>query len=101
MRNVPVVLGQLQLLTNGQRSAVLPYSEELAWAIHDSGLGLVVVFSHGEKKIIARGRTSYLVGFCRRWRQPFTSEIDFKPESAATIAGWFGKPRRSEFSTEF
>jgi hypothetical protein len=43
----------------------------------------------GAKKIIAVGCKSELVGKAKAWKQAYISALDFEPEKAMTVGGWF------------
>ncbi len=92
VRTVSVDLAFVHAL-DADRTAIFDFSEERAWAVHDAGFGVVIVEGQGRKALIARGRNSDLVGMCRKWGEPYRTEIGFKPESAVTIGGWFAKQR--------
>ena len=87
---VPVDLAFVRRLQPDQ-SAFFDFSDDIAWRVRQAGFGFIIVEGRGQRKIIAVGRRSDLIGKARAWNQPFTSVVDFEPESAFTAGGWFAR----------
>ena len=85
---VPVSLDYVRQL-QPERIAVFDYSDDLIPLVREAGFGLVIVEGRGMKKIIAVGHKSDLIGKTRTWNLPSTSRLDFQPETAMTMGGWF------------
>ena len=87
-----VTKGKIVHVTPGGSSttcASFDYTDEFAFLVGEAGFTFVVVEGHGENKIIAVGEKSALVGKARAWRQRYTKEIGFEPQSAVTAGGCF------------
>jgi hypothetical protein len=69
--------------------AVFDYSTSLIPLVGEAGFGLVITEGRGMKKIVAVGRKSDLVGKAREWNLPYENRLDFEPEKAVTVGGWF------------
>ena len=89
---VPVSLDYVRQL-EPDRIALVYYSEDLIPLVRESGFGFVIVANNNVKMIVAVGRKSDLVGKARAWNLPYLSHLDFEPESASTVGGWFAHPR--------
>jgi hypothetical protein len=87
---VPVSLNYVRHL-EPDRMAVFDYSDDLVWRVRDAGFGLVIVASKDLRKIVAVGRKSDLVGKARAWNSPYVPHLDFDPQSATTLGGWFAQ----------
>ena len=85
---VPVSLDYVRQL-QPDRIAVFDYNDDLIPLVREAGFGLVIIEGQGVKKVIAVGRKSDLIGKARAWKQPSTSSLDFEPETAMTMGGWF------------
>jgi hypothetical protein len=85
---VPVDLTHVRQLAP-DRIAIFDFSDDVAWRVRQAGFGFVIVQGWEQKRIIAVGRKSDLVGKARAWNLPFTSCLDFRPEARFTAVGWF------------